>query len=238
MLLQGVRAVVFDAVGTLLHPCPPAVEVYAQVGRRFGSRLTSAEIASRFRRALDHEERVDQAAAQQTSEGREWQRWRQIVASVFTDVANGDACFQELYEHFGRPTAWGCEPDTAATLEVLAQRGYALGLASNYDHRLRLVAAGLAELKPLQHLIISSEVGWRKPAPQFFTAVCHSLQLPANQILFLGDDLVNDYEGARAAGLQAVLFSRAKQSDLSSSVQIAQLAILTAGLEEVEPASD
>jgi putative hydrolase of the HAD superfamily len=78
-------------------------------------------------------------------------------------------------------------------------------LASNYDRRLRSVAAGLPELRPLGHLVISSEVGWRKPAREFFDAVARAAGVPAGQVLFVGDDPVNDGEGARAAGLQALL---------------------------------
>ena len=42
-LLGDARAVFFDAVGTLLHPDPSAAEVYAGVGRRYGSRLSVSE---------------------------------------------------------------------------------------------------------------------------------------------------------------------------------------------------
>ena len=41
MVPAGIEAVVFDAVGTLLHPEPSAVEVYAEVGRRQGTRHTA-----------------------------------------------------------------------------------------------------------------------------------------------------------------------------------------------------
>ena len=87
------------------------------------------------------------------------------------DVTDVDGCFRELFEHFSHPEAWRCDPEAAATIETLRRRGYALGMASNYDQRLRSVAAGLPPLRPLQHLVISSEVGWRKPAAQFFQAV-------------------------------------------------------------------
>ena len=70
---------------------------------------------------------------------------------------------------------------------------------------MRGVAAGLPELRPLRHLVISSEVGWRKPAPGFFAALCARVGLPAGEVLLVGDDRVNDYDGATAAGLRAVL---------------------------------
>jgi FMN phosphatase YigB (HAD superfamily) len=50
-------------------------------------------------------------------------------------------------------------------------------------------------------------VGWRKPAGQFFAAVCAAVGLPAGRVLHVGDDAANDYDGALAAGLQAVLLA-------------------------------
>lgn len=205
-LLPGVRAIVFDAVGTVIHPQPPAPIVYAEAARRFGSKRTAAEITPRFLAAFGREEAVDYANGLKTSEAREVERWRHIVAEVLDDVCEGEACFRELFAHFSRPEAWRLDADAAATIAALASRGYALGMASNYDHRLRSVVARFSALTPLQHLIISSEVGWRKPAPQFFRAVCEAFHLPAARILYVGDDPANDYEGARAAGLRALLF--------------------------------
>jgi putative hydrolase of the HAD superfamily len=60
-------------------------------------------------------------------------------------------------------------------------------------------------LNPLRDLVISSEVGWRKPAPAFFDAIIRAVDVPASQILFVGDDLGNDYEGAETASMRAVL---------------------------------
>jgi putative hydrolase of the HAD superfamily len=205
-LLNEVRAIAFDAVGTVIHPQPPATVVYADVGRRFGSKRSGAEIVLRFTAAFDHEEAVDQANGLQTSEVREVERWCHIVGEVLDDVTVPAACFRELFEHFSRADSWICDADAAATIETLNRRGYALGMASNYDGRLRSVVAGLPPLAPLQRLIISSEVGWRKPSPQFFLAVCQAFHFPAQSILYIGDDPANDYDGARAAGLRAVLY--------------------------------
>lgn len=212
-LLHGVRAVVFDAVGTVIHPRIRAPSVYAEVGRRFGSKRTAGEVAARFSAAFAREEAVDHANGLRTSEAREIERWQHIVAETLDDVADQESCFRELFQHFSRPEAWFCEADAAATLEALAHKGYSLGLASNYDRRLRSVVAGLAALRPLQHLGISSEMGWRKPAPQFFVALCRAFDLPPASILYVGDDPANDYDGARAAGLHALLFDpQAKNS--------------------------
>ena len=98
-------------------------------------------------------------------------------------------------------------------------------MASNYDSRLHKVMAGKPELRPIQHVIISAEVGWRKPAAEFFAAVCRIVGLQAGQILYVGDDLVNDVRGAQAAGLRAIWF-RQNRTDSASQISINQLSEL------------
>ncbi|HJT79141.1 MAG TPA: HAD-IA family hydrolase [Gemmataceae bacterium] len=206
MLTPAVRVVFFDAVGTLIYPHPSASAVYAAVGRRHGSRLTEPEIASRFRAAFRRTLAEDEQNDLRTDEARERRRWQEIVAAVLDDVTDGQACFQELFAHFAGPEAWACVTGAGPVLVELARRGYRLGIASNYDSRLRRVMAGLSELAPIREAILSAEVGWRKPAPEFFAALCRQTGLAPGQIALVGDDRVNDFEGGRAVGLQVVLF--------------------------------
>ncbi len=199
--------VFFDAVGTLIHPEPPAPAVYAAAGRRFGSRLDEATIAARFRAALRRQEEIDRAGNLRTDEARELARWRAIVREVLDDISDTETCFQELYAHFAQPDAWRCLPESAAVLAALAGRGHELGIASNFDRRLRGLVKNLSPLRPVRYLVISSEIGWRKPAPEFFAAMCRQADSPPEHVLYVGDDLLNDYQGARAAGVQAVLMA-------------------------------
>jgi putative hydrolase of the HAD superfamily len=222
-LPPSVRAVFFDAVGTLLHPDPPAVAVYHEVGARLGSRLTLAEVKARFAAAFAAEEESDRARGLRTDEDREVARWRGIVAAVLGDVTDADSCFRELYAHFARPQAWRLESEAAETLGGLAARGYVVGVASNFDHRLRGLVAGLPGLSAVGPVVISSEVGWRKPSSRFFEALCRQVRLPAGQVLLVGDDLDNDYLGARSAGLHALLFDPRGRSALPAPERLGRL---------------
>ncbi len=204
----NVRAICFDAVGTLIYPFPNAAEVYAEVGKTFGTRYVLSEIKERFAKAFGVQEEADEVSGWSTNVHREEARWRQIVSDVFDDVSSGEACFQKLWSHFADPRAWAVFDDVAATIRSLADVGYVLGLASNFDARLRGVVAGHPPLEDIAHLFISAEVGWRKPHSQFFRHVCESLGLEAENILFVGDDRTNDLEGATASGMPAVLISR------------------------------
>jgi putative hydrolase of the HAD superfamily len=206
MSFSKVRAIFFDAVGTLIHPDPPAPVVYERVGKQLGSDYDAAVIKSRFAQAFDHEEQIDRQWGWRTSEEREMERWQYIVSHVLNDVSDSRECFQTLFDHFSRPDAWKCDPTAGNILNRLAKEGVVLGMASNYDSRIRSVVAGKPELAPIQHLCISSEIGWRKPSPKFFSALCQLVEIPAEQILFVGDDPVNDIEGAISAGIPAMLF--------------------------------
>lgn len=206
MLTPEIRAVVFDAGGTLILPNPSAASTYARIGQRHGSRLTPEIIGPRFAAAFARQEQIDEELGNRTDEAREERRWRSIVAEVLDDLADFESCFRELYQHYALPDAWCCPHDAGPVLQMLAARGLVLALASNYDHRLHSVVAGLPALSPLRRVIISAEVGWRKPAREFFQAVCRQIDGKPMHVLYVGDDPRNDYEGARRAGMRMILY--------------------------------
>ncbi len=220
---DNLQCVALDVVGTLLYPDPPAAAVYAEVGRRFGCRLSEAEVARRFRTALSADDRQPQpsqmagAAEPQpdswsTSEAEEQARWRRIVESVLLETTPVDidreACFEALFRHFARPDAWKCYDDVPAAVSWLQQAGYTVALASNFDARLHPVCEGFPALRNIRHRAVSSEVGYRKPSPAFYRALSDMSGIAPERILMVGDHVENDVRGAKNAGLQAALLQR------------------------------
>jgi putative hydrolase of the HAD superfamily len=204
--MNEIAIIWFDAGGTLLFPQPAVGEVYAAVGRRYGSRLDPTELTRRFRAAFRRQEALDAATGWQSSAARELARWRAIVAETLDDVTDFERCFAALYEHFAQPGVWTCAPQTAAVLRELFARGYRLGIASNFDDRLHAICAGKSELSSIHYIHISAAGGWSKPAPEFFKEAAQLADLPPSRNLVIGDDLRNDYHGARNAGFAALLF--------------------------------
>jgi putative hydrolase of the HAD superfamily len=87
--------------------------------------------------------------------------------------------------------------------------GIAVCVGSNFDGRLRGVVQGLPRLASwVDSLVISSEVGYRKPHPSFFRAVSAHLGLPAERVLSVGDDPENDVRGAIRAGMSGLWLDR------------------------------
>ena len=59
----------------------------------------------------------------------------------------------------------------------------------------------------LDAVVFSSDVGRRKPAPEVYRAALDALGVDARHVLFVGDRVREDYEGPRAAGMRAVIFT-------------------------------
>ncbi|MCI0359628.1 MAG: HAD-IA family hydrolase [Planctomycetaceae bacterium] len=202
-------AIVFDAVGTLLRADPPVADVYHLAGWQHGSQLGRDEVGRRMRAAFAASEAGEGLVREATSESLERERWRRIVASVFDDVPDaGGPLFRTLWQHFAQPQSWRLFDDVAATLAELAERGFRLAIASNFDRRLRAIVAADPTLRRCERSFISSEIGFPKPDSRFFAAAAAQLDLPTDQILLVGDDWTNDILGARAAGWQALWLDR------------------------------
>lgn len=219
MIDDGVRAVFFDAVGTLITPREPVARTYAEFARRHGQDVAEERVRGTFREAFDRQEEIDRAAGWRTNEPRERARWLAIVSEV---LSRTHAYFDELWGWFATPAAWKIHPEAAEVILELTRRGLAVGIASNFDSRLLGLIDAFPELVPVRpRCAISSLIGWRKPAPEFFAYLIQLAGYPAAEILHVGDDPRNDVDGATAAGLRAILFD--PHATTSGPAQISQL---------------
>lgn len=225
--VASIKWVVFDAVGTVIYPTPGVAEIYHRIGSQFGSTLSFEAVRARFKAAFANASRSEEAG---TSEADEMAFWRAIVRETLPDVSDPHGCFRELFDHFGRPEAWACFDDVAPALTELQAQGYRLAVASNFDRRLHRLCDELGDGQPLRRFeqrVISSEVGYRKPAREFFTKMLDQLRASPHEVVLVGDDLTNDVEGARAVGIRAIHLRRGHQVAIPEFEHIDELASLS-----------
>jgi HAD superfamily hydrolase (TIGR01549 family) len=103
------------------------------------------------------------------------------------------------------------EPGARSTLAELRARGFKLALVSNLDHA-RAKAWLLARTRldgMFDAVVVSAEVGVRKPHGRIFTRALDALGLEPEAVLHVGDNPVTDVEGASAAGMRTAHLTRA-----------------------------
>jgi putative hydrolase of the HAD superfamily len=210
-----IRGIVLDAVGTLIKPEPSVADAYTTAAEGQGVILDRQEVKARFNQHFKSDEVRGQRGPYSTDEATEIRRWRRIVSKVLPEIPDPERAFDELWDHFGRPESWRCFPDVVPALRAIHGAGIAVCVGSNFDSRLRQVVHGLPELSwAVDALVISSEIGFRKPHASFFEAACSRLGLPGNEVLCVGDDVENDVRGAIQAGLSALLLDRGLERPL------------------------
>ena len=180
--------------------------VYATVSLRYGIEIPEQIIADRFAAAWNRQEAIDAAAipAFATSRLREMARWRGIVDDVFLNASASDAIFKDLWDHFAQPTAWQSIEEGMRKVDAAVLAGCSVALASNFDERLQAIASVVQPLTRADFVFASSEIGWRKPAPQFVRTIQEQLGLSPHELLMVGDDLQLDIAAANRAGWQAL----------------------------------
>lgn len=80
-------------------------------------------------------------------------------------------------------------------------------MTAHIQHR-KIEALGIAE--DISCLVTSEEAGREKPAPEIFALCLDKLGMTAGEVCCIGDSQERDVDGARALGIQAILFRPGK----------------------------
>jgi HAD superfamily hydrolase (TIGR01662 family) len=196
----SIRAILFDAGGTLIH-----VD-----GERFcavaGLPWEEASFDAAENAAVAAVERFLRSNRSSTDAERLPLFFDTILAGLgVPPEGRREAALAAAAEH-RRSNLWSrAFPDAPEALSTLAARGYRLGVISNADGRVRalLEKAGLARYFEL--VLDSSEVGVEKPDPRIFLAATGRLRLDPSACAYVGDIYQIDIVGARRAGLMGLL---------------------------------
>jgi putative hydrolase of the HAD superfamily len=215
------KAIGFDLFNTLLTVHPLAME---EAMRRLISVLHAGEVpvdAEAFGQA--YVEAAKRFLREAQTNGRETHNRFWIAAALETQgyhLSPEDNRITKAVEAYFSAFYPYCQliPGTKKILGQLAGR-YPLGLLSNFTHPAAArKIIDLLGLRPFfQTVLISGELGYRKPHPSTFERLVHDLSVQADQVLFVGDDPEVDVQGARDAGLQPVMTTCVLDGDLPSA---------------------
>lgn len=134
-----------------------------------------------------------------------------VLISSFRDSLNMDRSYHEMltttyWDYFCNTCIY--EEGSEEVLHSIKSK-YKLGIISNgigAAQRKRLAAGNVNHI--FESIVVSDEVGIRKPRKEIFEISLNELRLSNNEVLFIGDSLTDDYQGARNARIDFCYYNR------------------------------
>jgi putative hydrolase of the HAD superfamily len=231
---RRIRAITMDVTGTLVSFRGTLSEHYLGSAKKCGVEVPQdAPFAEAFKQAYKEFCRDYPCFGSDRLTSKEW--WKLVVLRSFslagTEMTElqADNVFQRIYSSFGSLRAYEKFDDALPFLRWAYRRSLVCGILSNADERYGdsiLPMLGLTH-DGLQFQCFSKDLGLEKPDAKFYLAALHHAErhlgdlaasdpmLPAH-ILHIGNDYSKDFEGARRAGMHAVLLNRYGEAELAA----------------------
>lgn len=229
--MSGYDAVIFDAGETLLHPHPS----FPALLTRF---IQERDHAVSFEQVIEAEAALARPIAQMFSEHKLWSTSTETSRAFWTALYSRFAAHlgledpglpQHLFERFRLPEHYALFDDALPALEELRERGYRLGIVSNFEAWLEGLVTSLEIMPFLNALVVSGIEGVEKPDPKIFEIALERIGTRPERTVYVGDSPEFDVEPARSLGMHALLIDRRGRHDpgrwpvITSLVEIASV---------------
>jgi HAD superfamily hydrolase (TIGR01549 family) len=193
------RCVLLDALGTLVRLEPPWDHLDGEPSEPL-ERAFRAEM-SYYREHSDEGRDPDSLVA-----------LRRRCAAILSAELGREVAVEEMMAAI----RFRAYRDAAPALAELRALGVQLVCVSNWDYSLPDVLARVGLADELDGVVTSAAVGARKPDPRLFEAALKVAGCAADEALHVGDTPTEDVEGAKAAGIRALLIDRDGGGDIES----------------------
>lgn len=205
--LDGARACIFDAGGTIVHPDWARIsQIVTEVSGQTFSAAQMARAFGQMMQAVGIEMHREGFVATAEMKAPHW-TFRRMFIGLGLDQETSNSVIENLVRSHVARHIW-CNADSAASevLRELKRQGLLLAVISNTeDGRLTelLESAGIIEHFDL--LIDSHVVGHRKPEKAIFDIALERFGLQPNEAAYVGDSYAHDALAACAIGMRGIL---------------------------------
>src|SRR5579862_5398932 len=203
----------FDAAGTLIDvnwqpghfAVQCALDVGVQLDPQIGAESYSRLLQTRWRTYCDINQTRDDGACDEF--------WRDLAKDWLDQMAAPATALQPMLNLadtrlYGRDDTFKLFADVLTTLTLLSAQGWRMVVLSNWDYTLHRILRNLKIDRYFEHAFASLQEGPEKPDPRLFSIVSKRMGVEPGAILHVGDHWVDDFNGARKAGWQAILLDR------------------------------
>jgi putative hydrolase of the HAD superfamily len=223
----SITTVYLDLYQTVAYFHPPREFRLAKILKEFGFEVEDHTL-SRGYLAADHYytlAAMDVPIHLLTPADREkvYLRYQQVVLEEI-GLTNALPMIEQIRERYQQVDhEFRLFPDVLPAIHQLRDSGYRIGVITNVtdDPTESIESMGLKGA--FEAIIASCLVGYEKPDIRIFQAALAALHADPNQAVHVGDQFLADVEGAKAAGMKAVLLDRHDLQDGKHPYRIASL---------------
>ena len=202
------RAVLLDALGTLVELEPPWLHLADRLG------LPPSNLEAAFRKEMAYY----REHAHEGSDAESLADLRERCATLLSRELGREVSVETMMSAI----RFRAFPDVPPALANLHGRGLRLVCVSNWDVSLPEVLDRCGLGAALDGVVTSAGIGARKPDPAIFMAALEVAGCGAEEALHIGDTPEEDAAGAAAAGIPHLLLDRSGSGDISSLGEIVQ----------------
>ena len=204
-----VRAVLFDLDDTLFdhQRCARTALLAVRAGHSCFERFEPSELEASHARILE-ELHLEVMAGRRDLDSARVERFRRLYSWAGVDADDGLATRTAHAYRDGYVAARTEVRGAAALLSAVRAHAMVVVVSNNLlqEQRDKLRHCDLD--RHVDVLVVSEEAGMAKPDTRIFEIALQRAGVSAADAVMVGDSWTNDIEGARAAGIRAVWFSR------------------------------
>ena len=197
-------AVIFDLDGTL-HDRASGINAFAQ------------DQAQRLRVSIENSTKFVDRFLELDDAGKVW---KDVVYSTLCEEFDLAQSAQELTKQYLEkfPNFAIETPGATDVLFTLRAMNFRIGILTNGRADLqRAVVRSLGFIERVDEIIISDEIGYRKPDSRIFEAMVSALGVTKNRAIMVGDDLSADIDGASRYGIRSIAFGHSLTEQCTAS---------------------
>lgn len=205
----------FDVGGTLIKfDETRRALAYTERAASVGVHVAWQETA-RLLESLDHElpDRTRQLSLSLLPATKQREFWIDFWAEGFRRMGVGEADAVRFANDLLDPVSGGnfqaLFEDTLPALEALRARGKRLGIISNFSPNCESLLRDLGLAHYFDFFVVSGILGVEKPDARIFQAGVDAAGRPVTELVYIGDSIFHDVNGAQGVGMDAILIDRA-----------------------------
>jgi REG-2-like HAD superfamily hydrolase len=206
---------IFDVGGTLLKLNIPAMaQLYVDACNELGKSIEFARACA----VIESLERELPIRQQQRLVSLENDNGREFWIHFYTDGFRRLGVTGDVYQYadgirdrFQRAEFEMLFDDVVPALNAIAARKIPMGILSNFSINLENVLHQVGVHQYFSFFVVSAAVGIEKPNPKIFELAIQAAHKPHSELVYIGDSIFHDVQGARNVGVDAILIDRKNQ---------------------------